>query len=93
MAVKAAASHCPDHAFGGCCCFAENFQIADDGVLYQFLMQERGLVSPRTAVDPLNAFTMRQVVKQALAVLAHTSIACARTVPGRFRVAPLVSAH
>ena len=62
--------------------FAENFQVADDGVLYQFVTQERELVYILgISVDPLDRFQhVRQIVDQALPVLAHTGTACASTV-------------
>lgn len=61
---------------------AENFQISNDGVLYQFVLQESDYIHILgIAVDPLGRLQdVRQIIDQALPMLAHTGTACASTV-------------
>lgn len=57
--------------------FPEYFQISNDGVLYQFVLQEGDLIYVFSlAVDPLDCLQdVRQIIDQALSILAHTGTA------------------
>jgi len=57
--------------------FAEDFQISNDGVLYQFILQESDFIHVLgLAVNSLDCLqNVRQIIDQTLPILAHIGTA------------------